>query len=69
MVEDTRIQALNERAVRDGAYVLYWMQQAQRASGNAAIEVAVAEAQRVAEQPAPAARGRWLRPGRRLPRS
>ncbi len=39
-----RIRPLNDRPRRDGAYVLYWMQQSQRASGNPALDHAIAEA-------------------------
>ena len=44
MPEDARIRPLNAAPARDGAYVLYWMQQSQRASGNPALELAVREA-------------------------
>lgn len=40
MVEPERIRRLNDRPERDGAYVLYWMQQSQRASFNPALELA-----------------------------
>ncbi len=36
-----RIQWLNERAICSGSFVLYWMQQAQRAEQNPALEVAI----------------------------
>lgn len=42
MIQNTRIQNLNDQARRaDGAYVLYWMQEAQRARGNPALEMAI----------------------------
>jgi deoxyribodipyrimidine photo-lyase len=42
VIQNTRIQNLNDRPRReDGAYVLYWMQEAQRARGNAALELAI----------------------------
>jgi deoxyribodipyrimidine photo-lyase len=42
LIQNTRIQNLNAHARRaDGAYVLYWMQEAQRARGNAALETAI----------------------------
>ncbi len=44
MIEPTRIQRLNDRAERGGDFVLYWMQQSQRASFNPALEYAVREA-------------------------
>jgi deoxyribodipyrimidine photo-lyase len=43
---DTRIQALNDREVAAGDYVLYWMQQSQRAEHNPALDLAVREANR-----------------------
>ena len=46
MVEDTRCRRLNERDQRRGRYVLYWMQQSQRASFNPALERAIAVANR-----------------------
>ncbi len=39
-----RVRALNDRPVRAGDYVLYWMQQSQRAAFNQALEHAVAQA-------------------------
>ena len=42
MIQNTRIQNLNDHERRaDGAYVLYWMQESQRARGNAALEMAI----------------------------
>jgi deoxyribodipyrimidine photo-lyase len=41
---DGRFKALNARPTRDGDYVLYWMQQSQRAAFNPALEYAVAQA-------------------------
>ncbi len=42
MIQNTRIRNLNDKERReDGAYVLYWMQEAQRARGNAALEMAI----------------------------
>lgn len=47
MIQNTRIQNLNELTRRPaGAYVLYWMQEAQRARGNAALEMAIRGANR-----------------------
>jgi deoxyribodipyrimidine photo-lyase len=46
-VADTRIQALNDREVATGDYVLYWMQQSQRAEHNPALDLAVREANRL----------------------
>jgi len=45
-IQDPRIRSLNRREPARGRYVLYWMQQAQRASGNPALELAIAEANR-----------------------
>ncbi|MDX1540645.1 MAG: deoxyribodipyrimidine photo-lyase, partial [Geminicoccaceae bacterium] len=46
MIQDTRIRRRNELAPADGRYVLYWMQQSQRAAFNPALEWAVREANR-----------------------
>ncbi len=46
-VADTRIQVLNDREIVPGDYVLYWMQQSQRAEHNPALELAVREANRI----------------------
>lgn len=44
-IQPTRIKVLNEAPAReDGAYILYWMQQSQRAVFNPALELAVEEA-------------------------
>jgi len=48
MIEQERVTALNGRDIRNGAaYVLYWMQAAQRASCNHALWYASAEADRL----------------------
>ena len=45
MVEPERIQPLNDAPCRDdGRYVLYWMQQSQRAAHNPALEYAIRRA-------------------------
>lgn len=44
MIQDARIRTLNAAPARDGAYVLYWMQEAQRATCNHALEYSVREA-------------------------
>ena len=50
-IQPERVQTLNEADVaEDGAYVLYWMQQAQRAELNHALEYAVHRANEL-EQP------------------
>ena len=44
MIHETRIHRLNAQPPCDGRYVLYWMQQAQRAEFNHALEYAVVQA-------------------------
>ena len=41
MIQKERIKALNEREMKRGAYVLYWMQGSQRAEYNHALEYAI----------------------------
>lgn len=43
-IQVERVQQLNDRKVRAGEYVLYWMQQSQRAEYNHALEYAVEQA-------------------------
>jgi len=43
-IQATRIQVLNDADVRKKDYVLYWMQQSQRAVHNHALEFAVEQA-------------------------
>jgi hypothetical protein len=44
-VQSSRIQRLNDRELnKKGKYVLYWMQQSQRAAYNHALEYAVQQA-------------------------
>jgi deoxyribodipyrimidine photo-lyase len=43
-VHNTRVQRLNDRELKKGHYVLYWMQQSQRAEYNHALEYAVQQA-------------------------
>ena len=43
-IQPTRIQILNDADVRKKDYVLYWMQQSQRAAHNHALEFAVQQA-------------------------
>lgn len=45
-VDEARIRARKDRPDRKGRYVLYWMQQSQRAEDNPALAVAVVEANR-----------------------
>ncbi|MFN9928145.1 MAG: deoxyribodipyrimidine photo-lyase, partial [Phenylobacterium sp.] len=45
MIQTARLKTLNDAPIRpEGRYVLYWMQAAQRAHGNAALEYAIAQA-------------------------
>ncbi len=44
MIHAERIQKLNDREVRSGQYVLYWMQASQRVECNHALEFAIREA-------------------------
>ena len=47
MIQNTRLKKLNDAERRPGgAYVLYWMQEAQRPHGNAALETAIRGANR-----------------------
>jgi deoxyribodipyrimidine photo-lyase len=46
-IQPERIQRLSATPERDGAYVLYWMQQSQRAECNHALEYAIAAANRL----------------------
>ncbi len=41
MIQPQRIRQLNRKPVRDGRYVLYWMQAAQRADWNHALDYAI----------------------------
>jgi deoxyribodipyrimidine photo-lyase len=43
-IQDARIKNLNDREAVQGRYVLYWMQQSQRAEMNHALELAILEA-------------------------
>jgi deoxyribodipyrimidine photo-lyase len=47
MISAGRVRSLNQRPAASGAYVLYWMQQSQRAAGNPALEHAIGEANRL----------------------
>jgi deoxyribodipyrimidine photo-lyase len=46
-VQEERVQNLNEEEVREGDYVLYWMQSSQRAEQNHALEYAAQRANRL----------------------
>ena len=43
MVQPERIEKINARPLRDGRYVLYWMQAAQRSEYNYALEYAIGQ--------------------------
>ena len=47
MIQETRIKYLNNKEQVEGRYVLYWMQAAQRAEYNHALEYAVREANKL----------------------
>ncbi len=44
VIADEQIKLLNQQAPRAGRYVLYWMQQSQRAESNHALEFAIQQA-------------------------
>ena len=44
MIEQERVRKLNDADVREGEYVLYWMQQSQRARMNPALEHSIEHA-------------------------
>ena len=46
-IEPERISILNRNAVQKGGWVLYWMQQSQRAHDNPALEYAISQANRL----------------------
>ena len=48
-IQAARIQILNDRDLRQGDYVLYWMQQSQRAEYNHALEYAVQQANQIGQ--------------------
>ena len=48
-IQKTRIQLLNDAEIAKGKYVLYWMQQSQRADYNHALEYAVQQANRLGQ--------------------
>jgi deoxyribodipyrimidine photo-lyase len=47
VIEPERLAELNDAPEQSGDYVLYWMQNSQRAAFNPALEVAIAEANRL----------------------
>jgi deoxyribodipyrimidine photo-lyase len=46
-LNQARIHLLNRNTEQKGAWVLYWMQQSQRAHDNPALEYAIAQANRL----------------------
>jgi deoxyribodipyrimidine photo-lyase len=48
MIQETRIQPLNQAPIRQTSYVLYWMQQSQRVNCNHALEYAIRQANELA---------------------
>ena len=48
-IQKSRIQLLNDADVAKGNYVLYWMQQSQRADYNHALEYAIQQANRLGQ--------------------
>ena len=46
-IQQERITILNDRSVQKGQWVLYWMQQSQRAHDNPALEYAISQANRL----------------------
>ena len=49
-IQDERVQDLNDGDVKDGDYVLYWMQSSQRAEQNHALEYAVQRANEMGQR-------------------
>lgn len=47
MIQDERVQHLNGNGIRDGKYVLYWMQSSQRSECNHALEYAILKASKL----------------------
>ncbi len=48
-IQKSRIQVLNDAEIAKGRYVLYWMQQSQRADYNHALEYAIQQANRLGQ--------------------
>ena len=47
MIDESRISNLNDQPIRDGKYVLYWMQASQRTRYNHALEHGIAQANKL----------------------
>ena len=48
-IQKSRVQILNDAPAASGRYVLYWMQQSQRADYNHALEYAIQQANRLGQ--------------------
>src|SRR5919107_632078 len=49
-IQEERVRDLNEGPVRDGDFVLYWMQSSQRAEQNHALEYAAQRANEIGQR-------------------
>src|SRR5215208_6344621 len=49
-IQQGRVRQLNEKDVKDGDYIMYWMQEAQRAEYNHALEYAVQRANEMGQR-------------------
>jgi deoxyribodipyrimidine photo-lyase len=49
-IQEVRVRRLNEKEIAEGEYVLYWMQEAQRAQYNHALEHAVQRANELGQR-------------------
>jgi len=49
-IQEERVRQLNEKEIVEGDYVLYWMQEAQRAEYNHALEYAVQRANELGQR-------------------
>src|ERR687898_2811383 len=49
-IQEERVRRLNEKEIAEGEYVLYWMQEAQRAEYNHALEYAVQRANELGQR-------------------
>ena len=46
-MEDLRVKRLNDQNIRDGDFVLYWMQASQRIEYNHALEYAISKSNKL----------------------
>ena len=63
-IQEERVRRLNGEGVRGGGYVLCWMQQAQRAEYNHALEYAVQHANKLGQPLLAASVSRTTTPAR-----